>query len=136
MPTLRHTKSEEHLEINKTSPPKSETIDQKSETLSNGIENSQKQILSNNYQQINGKDIPIRLEKASESSNSDNGKLELHELGLTEDEVWSQEDDEITAQYLHLHKMGDRDTLSQMSLDSCDSREQSLYFFFLSFFSQ
>uniref|UniRef100_A0A2M4B8J5 Phosphatidylinositol 4-kinase beta n=2 Tax=Anopheles marajoara TaxID=58244 RepID=A0A2M4B8J5_9DIPT len=46
------------------------------------------------------------------------------ELGLTEDDVWSQEDDEITAQYLSLTKMStDRDTISQFSIDSYDSRE-------------
>jgi len=38
--------------------------------------------------------------------------------------VWSQEDDEITAQYLNMRKNSERDAISQMSLDSCDSRDQ------------
>jgi len=41
-------------------------------------------------------------------------------------DAWSQEDDEISDQYLHLKlSLKDRgDTLSQMSQDSCDSRER------------
>jgi len=36
---------------------------------------------------------------------------------------WSQDDDEITAQYQTIRKMKDRDTISQMSVESTDSRE-------------
>ncbi|XP_033224308.1 phosphatidylinositol 4-kinase beta [Belonocnema kinseyi] len=38
-------------------------------------------------------------------------------------DCWSQEDDEITQQYLQLHKPRDRDTISQLSQESSDSRE-------------
>jgi phosphatidylinositol 4-kinase len=41
-------------------------------------------------------------------------------------DCWSQEDDEISQQYLQLKSKRtnfDRDTISQMSIDSCDSRE-------------
>lgn len=40
-------------------------------------------------------------------------------------DCWSQEDDEISAQYLRLksNRNGGCDTISQMSQDSCDSRE-------------
>lgn len=36
---------------------------------------------------------------------------------------WSQDDDEISAQYQTIRKMKDRDTISQMSCESTDSRE-------------
>ena len=36
---------------------------------------------------------------------------------------WSQDDDEISAQYQTIRKMKDRDTISQMSVESTDSRE-------------
>ena len=48
----------------------------------------------------------------------------INEFTMTEDDVWSQEDDEITAQYLNLHKPAERDSISQISMDSYDSREQ------------
>ncbi|KAG7208123.1 hypothetical protein KM043_009694 [Ampulex compressa] len=38
-------------------------------------------------------------------------------------DCWSQEDDEITQQYLQLRKLKDRDTLSQLSQESSDSKE-------------
>lgn len=44
-------------------------------------------------------------------------------IGAPEDDVWSQDDDFITAQYLKLHKLSDRDAVSQYSLDSVDSKE-------------
>jgi len=47
------------------------------------------------------------------SSNSEGGQ----------DDCWSQEDDQITAQYQTIRKMKDRDTISQMSIESSDSRE-------------
>lgn len=37
--------------------------------------------------------------------------------------IWSQDDDEITAQYQTIRKLKDRDTISQMSVESTDSRE-------------
>jgi len=36
---------------------------------------------------------------------------------------WSQDDDEISAQYQLIRKLKDRDTISQMSMESTDSRE-------------
>lgn len=124
MPTLRHTKSEEHLEIPKpsTSPPTQAHHHHHPHVVP---------IQATKTKTVTGAEsteIEVRIEKVSESSNSENGKCcDVNELGITEDDVWSQEDDEITAQYLNLHKMSDRDTLSQMSLESCDSREQSMY---------
>ncbi|CAO1305697.1 unnamed protein product [Diamesa tonsa] len=90
MPTLRHTKSEEHLDL---IAPGSTPV---------------------------GKSI--RPEKCSESSTGIPGMLEA----FNEDDVWSQEDDEITAQYLRMQRHVDRDTVSQLSLESFDStREQN-----------
>jgi len=40
-----------------------------------------------------------------------------------EAECWSQDDDEISAQYQTLRRLPDRDTISQMSIESTDSRE-------------
>jgi len=40
-----------------------------------------------------------------------------------EAECWSQDDDEISAQYQTLRRLQDRDTISQMSMESTDSRE-------------
>lgn len=42
---------------------------------------------------------------------------------IDESDCWSHEDDEISQQYCRLKKPRDRDTISMMSLDSCDSRE-------------
>lgn len=42
---------------------------------------------------------------------------------MDESDCWSHEDDEISQQYCRLKKPRDRDTISMMSLDSCDSRE-------------
>ncbi|KAL0275299.1 UNVERIFIED_CONTAM: hypothetical protein PYX00_003194 [Menopon gallinae] len=45
-----------------------------------------------------------------------------------EDNCWSQEDDEISQQYIQLNRLVDRDTISQMSQDSSDSREPPMLF--------
>ncbi|KAK8739035.1 hypothetical protein OTU49_003802 [Cherax quadricarinatus] len=42
---------------------------------------------------------------------------------IDESDCWSHEDDEISQQYYRPRKLKDRDTISMMSLDSCDSRE-------------
>lgn len=68
------------------------------------------------------------LKKGKTTSESSNTNLDVPTI--VTDDVWSQEDDEITAQYLNLKlKMqGDRgDTISQMSMESCDSRDQGLF---------
>lgn len=43
----------------------------------------------------------------------------------SDDDVWSQEEDEITAQYLNLRRLTEKDSISEISLESVDSREQS-----------
>lgn len=50
--------------------------------------------------------------------------------GISDDNAWLTEDDEITAQYLNmLKRVVDRDTISEMSLDSVDSRDHSEHTF-------
>lgn len=45
-----------------------------------------------------------------------------------DDICWSQEDDEISQQYIQLNRSVDRDTISQMSQESSDSREPPTMF--------
>jgi phosphatidylinositol 4-kinase B len=82
MPTLRHTKSDEHLD-----------------QLGDTVQDSKKEPT---------KDFAM---------NRISSQLDV----FNEDEVWSQEDDEITAQYLRMHRKVERDTVSQLSLESYDS---------------
>lgn len=44
---------------------------------------------------------------------------------LEEGDCWSPEDDEISQQYSGLGRRLDRDTISMMSLDSCDSKDMT-----------
>lgn len=121
MPSLRHTKSEEHLES---------TISTSKKATENGATNGSTTVPP---------PPPPPSTKPSVDAAADATvpvvavHREWNEHGMTEDDVWSQEDDEITAQYLKLHKMCERDAVSQMSLDSIDSREQSwlIVFFFI-----
>lgn len=82
MPTLRHTKSDEHL-------------DQLGDTVQETKKESTKDFAMN--------------------------RISSHLDVFNEEDVWSQEDDEITAQYLRLHRKVERDAMSQLSLESCDS---------------
>lgn len=87
MPTLRHTKSDEHL-------------DQLGEIIQE-----------------------IKKETSKDfSMNRISSQLDV----FHEEDVWSQEDDEITAQYLRLHRKIERDAVSQLSLESCDSTTREL----------
>lgn len=98
MPTLRHTKSEEHLESNLTTA---------SNQPSNGNHTKNESLDLNN----------VRDRDAERSS----------EYGISDSDAWSQEDDEITVQYSNLNRTGkmDSNSKSQASLDSVDSRDQS-----------
>lgn len=98
MPSLRHTKSEEHLDSNLSASPIQH------DTLPKEINNGTTLKMSH--------------------TNLDVNKY-WQEYGISDDDAWLPEDDEITAQYLNMHKIADRDSVSQMSLDSIDSREQS-----------
>lgn len=53
----------------------------------------------------------------------------VSQIGREDDEnCWSQEDDEISQQYIQLNRPVDRDTISQMSQESSDSREPPMMF--------
>lgn len=99
MPSLRHTKSEEHLDSNMSAT---------SSTQNNSADgnNSGSSTLKTSH------------------TNLDVNKC-WQEYGVSDDDAWLPEDDEITSQYLNMHKIADKDSVSQMSLDSIDSREQS-----------
>lgn len=99
MPSLRHTKSEEHLDSN---------------------------ISATSSQSDSHKETNKGIALKTSPTNLDVNKY-WQEYGISDDDAWLPEDDEITAQYLNMHKIADRDTVSQMSLDSIDSREQSMF---------
>ncbi|XP_049297976.1 serine-rich adhesin for platelets isoform X2 [Anopheles funestus] len=139
MPTLRHTKSEERLDSSISA----------SALNTDESSNPSKTELNSSCQQTNEEStstaavpqqptapLPAAVAASLATSRSRHSKLSecsadnggngssMMELGLTEDDVWSQEDDEITAQYLSLTKMSsDRDAISQFSMDSYDSRD-------------
>lgn len=130
MPTLRHTKSEEHLETALEA-----AANQKSSAGSGaGVHSSHPQpqmkrdllrasLSASGTSPSSGHLKPEEsedLEKSSNRSSSENG----FDLRVREDDVWSQEDDEITAQYIQMQKLVDRDAVSQLSMDSCDSKDQ------------
>ncbi|XP_053689103.1 phosphatidylinositol 4-kinase beta isoform X2 [Sabethes cyaneus] len=119
MPTLRHTKSEERLD---------------SGMKPTGTGAAEASASGSAIAAANGHPtLKQRDSRASECSSSGEvatpsiawGMLgAMCDYSLTEDDVWSQEDDEITAQYLNLHKsLSERDAISQFSMDSYDSRD-------------
>lgn len=65
-------------------------------------------------------EVKIHIEKASDSAIS----VENMVRDWSDDDVWSQEEDEITAQYLNMRKISEKDSVSELSLESIDSREQ------------
>lgn len=109
MPTLRHTKSEEHLEGGGGG--KDQQQQQTKET-------AVKVVPSSLF--LKPEEAVEDQEKLSNRSGSEHG----FDLRVREDDVWSQEDDEITAQYIQMQKLVDRDAVSQLSMDSCDSKDQ------------
>ncbi|XP_055376561.1 phosphatidylinositol 4-kinase beta [Condylostylus longicornis] len=101
MPTLRHTKSEENLESKDSAcSHDQQSIRNINETTKNSAGNS--------------------LISKFNSESCENCQIQhFNQLTLTEDDVWSQEDDDITAQYnIFKRKINERDSISQKSLDS------------------
>ncbi|KAH8416258.1 hypothetical protein KR222_000235 [Zaprionus bogoriensis] len=135
MPSLRHTKSEEHLEgvcLN-THPHLSCSRTSSCSSSHHGSSCRRKKPSESQSHAEAGCGEPAShncngCSNANANTNTNgNGNCHLLSLGglqLQEDDVWSQEDDEITAQYLTMRKNSERDAISQMSLDSCDSRDQ------------
>ncbi|XP_059613676.1 phosphatidylinositol 4-kinase beta [Phlebotomus argentipes] len=133
MPTLRHTRSVEHLESagNHVS---GDTVSSTNPKLQVPLRvRTVHQLSLSNSSDAGGGEKVSESTASSSTDVADSGLVatatdlgSIEKIEITEDDVWSQEDDEITAQYLNLHKLSERDTLSQMSLESCDSREQSV----------
>jgi phosphatidylinositol 4-kinase B len=124
MPTLRHTKSEEHLDtVGHTN---DEIINDSSCTIGDSKKNVNEKtsFQQKSHPPLNSK-LSLSPLPASLSSKKSFQLTDFNEMAITDDEIWSIEDDEITDQYLNLHKTSDRDTISHLSLDSSDSREQS-----------
>ncbi|XP_011503773.1 PREDICTED: phosphatidylinositol 4-kinase beta [Ceratosolen solmsi marchali] len=97
--SLRHTKSEENL-----------TGGESSDKTNVPSEETQQSLLSMKQTSI----------KTSYTKNPD---VSFNFIDDDPNDCWSQEDDEIMQQYLQFHKTKDRDTISQLSQDSCNSRE-------------
>uniref|UniRef100_A0A182FF70 Phosphatidylinositol 4-kinase beta n=1 Tax=Anopheles albimanus TaxID=7167 RepID=A0A182FF70_ANOAL len=147
MPTLRHTKSEERLDSSTTTTTSSVTTGGSSVADSREHSKTDSQTTGETVTAPSAVVAPAAASAAAAPTGSSLSTSSVRrpnklsecsvdfgttgsvsggcmELGLTEDDVWSQEDDEITAQYLSLTKMStDRDTISQFSIDSYDSRE-------------
>ncbi|XP_014205951.1 phosphatidylinositol 4-kinase beta [Copidosoma floridanum] len=96
--SLRHTKSEENL---------------------TGAEQSAEQtnVPSEEQSLPAAKQTPVRI------GYSKNPDVSFNFIDDDPNDCWSQEDDDITQQYLQLRKTKDRDTISQLSQESSDSRE-------------
>lgn len=151
MPTLRHTKSEEHLEgscgqRNHASCSRTSSCSShggsSGGSASGGVCNNgansnaavsncrrKKEKFSSECSNTSDAPVPTTTTTPVQDSVTVTGTQALLSLGglhLHEDDVWSQEDDEITAQYLNLRcqRVSERDAISQMSMDSCDSRDQ------------
>ncbi|KFB51734.1 hypothetical protein ZHAS_00019825 [Anopheles sinensis] len=133
MPTLRHTKSEERLDSGLNGEPspaaavhqtKTDMPTQASPQPGEDASSLPSAALTATSTRTAGGRHSKLSECSVENGTGAGTGGSMMELGLTEDDVWSQEDDEITAQYLSLTKMStDRDTISQFSVDSYDSRE-------------
>lgn len=73
---------------------------------------------------------PLRHTKSEENLANDPSFQFVSQVGREDDDnIWSQEDDEISQQYnMQLNRPVDRDTISQMSQESSDSREPPTMF--------
>uniref|UniRef100_W8B1X8 Phosphatidylinositol 4-kinase beta n=1 Tax=Ceratitis capitata TaxID=7213 RepID=W8B1X8_CERCA len=149
MPSLRHTKSEEHLEgacshphqlhqrnhnhvsCSRTSSCSSHggAAAVNASNSSSSCRRKKEKLLSESSSSV-ASDAQTSTAAGGDGAHVCNAQQAMGAtmggLHLTEDDVWSQEDDEITAQYMHLRKLSERDAISQMSLDSCDSRDQGM----------
>ncbi|XP_023173810.2 phosphatidylinositol 4-kinase beta isoform X2 [Drosophila hydei] len=119
MPSLRHTKSEEHLEGTCLNTHQSCSRTSSCSSTHHGSSCRRKKETESHAE--NGCGEPANSNCCSCNSNR---LLSLGGLQAHDDDVWSQEDDQITAQYLYMSKVSERDAISQMSMDSCDSRDQ------------
>ncbi|KAG4073593.1 hypothetical protein HA402_000817 [Bradysia odoriphaga] len=68
----------------------------------------------------NSSEVKIHIDKVADAISLENVVRDW-----SDDDVWSQEEDEITAQYLNMRKISEKDSISELSLESIDSREQA-----------
>lgn len=68
----------------------------------------------------NSNEVKIHIDKVTDATS-----LENIVRDWSDDDVWSQEEDEITAQYLNMRKISEKDSISELSVESIDSREQA-----------
>ncbi|KAF2361498.1 Phosphatidylinositol 3-/4-kinase catalytic domain [Trinorchestia longiramus] len=102
--SLRHTRSEENLLLSPAASNSSSTLDLTTPSAT----------------------IPTSGLGSSSSIPSSLSSPHVTAAGfLEEGDCWSPEDDEISQQYSGLGRRLDRDTISMMSLDSCDSRDMT-----------
>ncbi|KAB7505196.1 Phosphatidylinositol 4-kinase beta [Armadillidium nasatum] len=102
--TLRHTRSEENL------------VDSPASTSSSQLDLTSSGLAGHTNTSTSGLGSSSSIPSSISSPHLVSGFID-------ESDCWSHEDDEISQQYCHLKKPSDRDTISMMSLDSCDSRE-------------
>ncbi|XP_055623794.1 phosphatidylinositol 4-kinase beta isoform X2 [Toxorhynchites rutilus septentrionalis] len=122
MPTLRHTKSEERLDSSSVvNTANGSTAADTNSTAAVGDRGAEYLSSHTGAKLLAGSSGDISLHSNPAAGVAMLGGL--YNFGLTEDDVWSQEDDEITAQYLN-YMSQERDSISQNSMDSYDSREQ------------
>ncbi|XP_018323241.1 phosphatidylinositol 4-kinase beta isoform X2 [Agrilus planipennis] len=69
----------------------------------------------------------LRYTKSEENLSLETMSLSNFTGSYEDDPEWSQEDDDVSQQYCQLGKPRDRDTISQMSQESTDSREPPLF---------
>lgn len=77
--------------------------------------------LESNVDSSGSSEVKIHVEKVSDNVVG----MESVTRDWSDDDVWSQEEDEITAQYLNMRKITEKDSISEQSLESIDSREQA-----------
>ncbi len=70
---------------------------------------------------VGSSDVKIHIDKSTTDSNA--MSMENVVRDWSDDDVWSQEEDEITAQYLNMRKTSEKDSISELSLESVDSRD-------------
>ncbi|XP_012271347.1 phosphatidylinositol 4-kinase beta [Orussus abietinus] len=102
--SLRHTKSEENLTGGEPSNPASSSVSS-SEVQQNIVATALRQTPVKSSYSVRSVDVAFNFPDDDPN------------------DCWSQEDDEITQQYLQLRKPKDRDSISQLSQESSDSRE-------------
>lgn len=103
--SLRHTKSEENLTGGEQSNVMGSSNISASETQQNMLPIRQTPIKNISPYSVRNTEVAFNFPDDDPS------------------DCWSQEDDEITQQYLQLRKPKDRDTISQLSQESSDSKE-------------